>query len=155
MIYCKYTYNCPSPAGIEWVDTEHRVFIGVIGSLSWSAGNMLLAGFAFLVKDWRTLIMTVTAPLGFALLSWWCESKELHSPTFSEIRGVTTCQLFSALFKYFPPLITIYLNIIAVGFLNLPAGFWPTGKWKKLSFTSTNAPSSTKDQRLPPTPNCR
>ncbi|XP_040035145.2 solute carrier family 22 member 7 [Gasterosteus aculeatus] len=55
---------------IEWVDTEHRVFIGVIGSLSWSAGNMLLAGFAFLVKDWRTLIMTVTAPLGFALLSW-------------------------------------------------------------------------------------
>ncbi|XP_075935119.1 solute carrier family 22 member 7-like [Anarhichas minor] len=56
---------------VEWVDTSHRSFIGVIGSLSWSAGNMLLAGFAFLVNDWRTLIMTVTAPLGFAVLTWW------------------------------------------------------------------------------------
>ncbi|XP_059215310.1 solute carrier family 22 member 7-like [Centropristis striata] len=56
---------------IEWVDTGHRSFIGVIGSLAWSAGNMLLAGFAFLVNDWRTLIMAVTAPLGFAVLTWW------------------------------------------------------------------------------------
>ncbi|XP_069000195.1 solute carrier family 22 member 7-like [Embiotoca jacksoni] len=56
---------------IEWVDTEHRSFIGVIGGLSWSVGNMMLAGFAFLVNDWRSLIMTVTAPLGFAVLSWW------------------------------------------------------------------------------------
>ncbi|XP_044227960.1 solute carrier family 22 member 7-like isoform X1 [Thunnus albacares] len=56
---------------IEWVDVGHRSFIGVIGSLAWSAGNMLLAGFAFLVNDWRTLIMTVTAPLGFAILTWW------------------------------------------------------------------------------------
>ncbi|XP_037320836.2 solute carrier family 22 member 7-like isoform X1 [Pungitius pungitius] len=56
---------------IEWVDTEHRLFISVIGGLSWSAGNMLLAGFAFLVNDWRPLIVTVTAPLGLALLTWW------------------------------------------------------------------------------------
>ncbi|XP_070697568.1 solute carrier family 22 member 7-like isoform X3 [Pempheris klunzingeri] len=56
---------------IEWVDTGRRSFIGVIGSLAWSVGNMLLAGFAFLVNDWRTLIMTVTAPLGFAVLTWW------------------------------------------------------------------------------------
>ncbi|XP_033494170.1 solute carrier family 22 member 7-like isoform X2 [Epinephelus lanceolatus] len=56
---------------IEWVDTGHRSFIGVIGSLAWSAGNMLLAGFAFLVNDWRTLMMTVTAPLGVAVLTWW------------------------------------------------------------------------------------
>ncbi|KAM4590754.1 solute carrier family 22 member 7-like [Odontesthes bonariensis] len=56
---------------IEWVDTDHRSFIGVIGSLAWSAGNMLLAGFAFLIKDWRSLIMAVTAPLGLAVLTWW------------------------------------------------------------------------------------
>ncbi|XP_041865436.1 solute carrier family 22 member 7-like isoform X2 [Melanotaenia boesemani] len=56
---------------IEWVDTGHRSFIGVIGSLAWSVGNMLLAGFAFLVTDWRKLIVTVTAPLGFAVLTWW------------------------------------------------------------------------------------
>lgn len=56
---------------IEWVDTGHRSFIGVIGSLAWSLGNMLLAAFAFLVTDWRSLIMAVTAPLGFAVLTWW------------------------------------------------------------------------------------
>lgn len=56
---------------IEWVDTGHRSFIGVIGSLAWSLGNMLLAAFAFLINDWQSLIMTVTAPLGFAILTWW------------------------------------------------------------------------------------
>ncbi|XP_068424511.1 solute carrier family 22 member 7-like [Clinocottus analis] len=56
--------------GIEWVDPSHRSFIGVIGSLSWSVGNMLLAGLAFLVTDWSTLIMIVTAPLGLAILTW-------------------------------------------------------------------------------------
>lgn len=61
----------PYLAAIEWVNTPHRSCISVIGSLSWSAGNILLAGFAFLVNDWRALIMTVTAPLGFAILTWW------------------------------------------------------------------------------------
>ncbi|XP_041645784.1 solute carrier family 22 member 7-like [Cheilinus undulatus] len=55
---------------IEWVDTVHRSFISVIGSLSWSVGNMLLAGFAFLVTNWRSLVLTVTAPLGFAVIAW-------------------------------------------------------------------------------------
>ncbi|KAK1905828.1 Solute carrier family 22 member 7 [Dissostichus eleginoides] len=56
---------------IEWVDTDHRSFIGVIGSLSWCLGNMLLAAFAYLVNDWRNLTMTATAPLGLAILTWW------------------------------------------------------------------------------------
>ncbi|KAM4607431.1 solute carrier family 22 member 7-like [Polymixia lowei] len=56
---------------VEWVDVDHRAFIGVIGSMAWSLGNMLLAGWAYLVNDWRKLIMTVTAPLYFAVLTWW------------------------------------------------------------------------------------
>uniref|UniRef100_A0A3Q0REJ4 Solute carrier family 22 member 7 n=1 Tax=Amphilophus citrinellus TaxID=61819 RepID=A0A3Q0REJ4_AMPCI len=56
---------------VEWVDVSHRSAIGVIGSLAWSAGYMLLAGVAFLINDWRTLTMVVTAPLGFAVLTWW------------------------------------------------------------------------------------
>ncbi|KAL3050721.1 hypothetical protein OYC64_012693 [Pagothenia borchgrevinki] len=56
---------------IEWADTDHRSFIGVIGSLSWCLGNMLLAAFAYLVNDWRNLTMTATAPLGLAILTWW------------------------------------------------------------------------------------
>ncbi|KAF7645340.1 hypothetical protein LDENG_00206300 [Lucifuga dentata] len=56
---------------IEWVNTRHRTFIGVVGSLFWSVGNMLLACLAWLVTDWRMLMVTVTAPLGFAVVSWW------------------------------------------------------------------------------------
>uniref|UniRef100_A0A671Q052 Solute carrier family 22 member 6 n=1 Tax=Sinocyclocheilus anshuiensis TaxID=1608454 RepID=A0A671Q052_9TELE len=56
---------------IEWVDTKHRTFIGVFGSISWSLGNMLLAGFAYLVTDWRMLIITVTSPLLLATAIWW------------------------------------------------------------------------------------
>ncbi|XP_059377007.1 solute carrier family 22 member 7b.1 isoform X1 [Carassius carassius] len=56
---------------IEWVDTKHRTFIGVFGSISWSLGNMLLAGFAYLVTDWRMLIITVTSPLLVATGIWW------------------------------------------------------------------------------------
>ncbi|KAM3862928.1 solute carrier family 22 member 7-like [Diretmus argenteus] len=56
---------------VEWVDTKHRAVAGVMGSLLWTLGNMLLAGFAYLVNDWRMLIITVTAPLVGVILTWW------------------------------------------------------------------------------------
>ncbi|XP_072546657.1 solute carrier family 22 member 7-like [Salminus brasiliensis] len=56
---------------IEWVDIKHRTAIGVIGSMSWTVGNMLLAGIAYLVTDWRMLVITVTSPLLLALATWW------------------------------------------------------------------------------------
>ncbi|XP_066552838.1 solute carrier family 22 member 7 [Amia ocellicauda] len=55
---------------MEWVDIEHRTFIGVIGSMAWSAGNTLLAGIAYLVNDWRLLVVTVTSPLFLAVITW-------------------------------------------------------------------------------------
>ncbi|XP_012689650.1 solute carrier family 22 member 7-like [Clupea harengus] len=56
---------------VEWADIEHRTFIGVFGSVSWTLGNMMLAGIAYLVPDWRMLIITVTAPLVLAIITWW------------------------------------------------------------------------------------
>ncbi|KAJ8250504.1 hypothetical protein COCON_G00224260 [Conger conger] len=56
---------------IEWVGIENRAFIGVLGSMSWSLGNMLLAGFAYLVNEWRFLVIVITSPLGLAVLTWW------------------------------------------------------------------------------------
>ncbi|KAG5831748.1 solute carrier family 22 member 7-like [Anguilla anguilla] len=56
---------------IEWVEKENRAFIGVLGSMSWTLGNMMLAGFAYFVNEWRLLIIAVTAPLGLAIITWW------------------------------------------------------------------------------------
>ncbi|XP_034043545.1 solute carrier family 22 member 7a [Thalassophryne amazonica] len=56
---------------IEWTDIQHRTFTGTIMSLSWSIGNMLLALLAYLIRDWRKLMLVVTAPCGAAIVSWW------------------------------------------------------------------------------------
>nr|XP_055029183.1 solute carrier family 22 member 7-like [Misgurnus anguillicaudatus] len=56
---------------IEWVDTKHRTFVAVFGSLAWAIGNMMLAGFAYMVTDWRMLIITITSPLLLAAVTWW------------------------------------------------------------------------------------
>ncbi|TRY87435.1 hypothetical protein DNTS_017194 [Danionella cerebrum] len=47
---------------IEWTDVKHRTFSGTIISLGWSVGNMLLALLAYLIRDWRHLILVVTSP---------------------------------------------------------------------------------------------
>ncbi|XP_077095524.1 solute carrier family 22 member 7b.1 isoform X2 [Siphateles boraxobius] len=55
---------------VEWADIAHRTIAGVLISLDWSVSTMILPGIAYLVNDWRTLIITVTAPLGLALITW-------------------------------------------------------------------------------------
>lgn len=55
---------------VEWVDIEHRKLIGVIESLAWTFGSSLFAGVAFLVNDWRWLVVAVTSPLLLAIASW-------------------------------------------------------------------------------------
>ncbi|XP_061535456.1 REST corepressor 3 isoform X1 [Phycodurus eques] len=58
--------------GIEWTDMKHRTLTGTIISLSWSAGNMLLALLAYAIRDWRHLMLAVTAPCVLTLIScWW------------------------------------------------------------------------------------
>ncbi|XP_077380091.1 solute carrier family 22 member 7a [Festucalex cinctus] len=58
--------------GIEWTDVKHRTLTGTVISLSWSAGNMLLALLAYAIRDWRHLMLAVTAPCLPALIScWW------------------------------------------------------------------------------------
>ncbi|XP_044045313.1 solute carrier family 22 member 7a [Siniperca chuatsi] len=57
--------------GVEWTDVKHRTFTGTVMSLSWSAGNMLLALLAYSIRDWRHLTMAVTAPCIVAIISWW------------------------------------------------------------------------------------
>nr|XP_033480667.1 solute carrier family 22 member 7a [Epinephelus lanceolatus] len=56
---------------IEWTDVKHRTFTGTVMSLSWSVGNMLLALLAYYIRDWRHLVLAVTAPCVAAIISWW------------------------------------------------------------------------------------
>ncbi|XP_012689680.1 solute carrier family 22 member 7-like [Clupea harengus] len=56
---------------VEWFDVEHRTFAGIIVSLDWTIGNLLLSGVAWLVNDWRWLIIAVTSPLVLSVILWW------------------------------------------------------------------------------------
>ncbi|KAL2096627.1 hypothetical protein ACEWY4_008775 [Coilia grayii] len=56
---------------VEWVDIEHRTLVGVLISLDWTTGTVLLPAIAYLVGEWRYLIITITSPLLLATITWW------------------------------------------------------------------------------------
>ncbi|XP_054486400.2 solute carrier family 22 member 7 [Agelaius phoeniceus] len=60
------------PLGMEWVDVQHRTFTGILSSIFWSIGNMLLALAAYLVREWHWLLVAVTAPCLLSIVClWW------------------------------------------------------------------------------------
>uniref|UniRef100_A0A663FBI8 Solute carrier family 22 member 7 n=1 Tax=Aquila chrysaetos chrysaetos TaxID=223781 RepID=A0A663FBI8_AQUCH len=61
-VLCVPPERCLLLTGMEWVDVEHRTFSGILTSMFWSVGNMLLAAVAYLVREWRWLLVAVTGP---------------------------------------------------------------------------------------------
>uniref|UniRef100_A0A8C8BJM7 Solute carrier family 22 member 7 n=1 Tax=Otus sunia TaxID=257818 RepID=A0A8C8BJM7_9STRI len=60
------------PFGMEWVDIQHRTFSGILTSIFWSIGNMLLAMVAYLVREWHWLLVAVTGPCLLSIVClWW------------------------------------------------------------------------------------
>ncbi|XP_076190941.1 solute carrier family 22 member 7 isoform X2 [Aptenodytes patagonicus] len=60
------------PLGMEWVDIQHRTFSGILTSIFWSIGNMLLAMVAYLVREWHWLLVAVTGPCLLSIVClWW------------------------------------------------------------------------------------
>ncbi|NXJ97723.1 S22A7 protein, partial [Corythaixoides concolor] len=60
------------PFAMEWVDIQHRTFSGVLISIFWSIGNMLLAMIAYLVREWHWLLVAVTGPCLLSIVClWW------------------------------------------------------------------------------------
>ncbi|NWR61054.1 S22A7 protein, partial [Bucorvus abyssinicus] len=60
------------PLGMEWVDIQHRTFSGILSSIFWSIGNMLLAMVAYLVREWHWLLVAVTGPCLLSIVClWW------------------------------------------------------------------------------------
>ncbi|KAM9316899.1 solute carrier family 22 member 7 [Gastrophryne carolinensis] len=56
---------------LEWTDTAHRTLCGTISSMSWTVGYMILALLAYLLRDWRWLLLATTAPCLIAIATWW------------------------------------------------------------------------------------
>ncbi|XP_008071110.1 solute carrier family 22 member 20 [Carlito syrichta] len=57
---------------VEWMPTRGRTVAGVLLGFSFTLGQLVLAGAAYLIRPWRWLQFAVSAPfLVFFLYSWW------------------------------------------------------------------------------------
>lgn len=73
-VLCVPAECCLPLAGMEWVDIQHRTFSGILTSIFWSIGNMLLAMVAYLVREWHWLLVAVTGPCLLSIVClWWVQ----------------------------------------------------------------------------------
>uniref|UniRef100_A0A3Q0T095 Organic anion transporter X n=1 Tax=Amphilophus citrinellus TaxID=61819 RepID=A0A3Q0T095_AMPCI len=61
---------------VEWIPTKSRTVVGTLTSFFFTFGQMVLAGLAYWLRDWRKLQVVVCAPhfLFFAYSWWYSES---------------------------------------------------------------------------------
>ncbi|XP_015239147.1 PREDICTED: solute carrier family 22 member 6-like isoform X2 [Cyprinodon variegatus] len=61
---------------VEWIPTKTRTVVGTLTSFFFTFGQMILAGLAYWLRDWRKLQVVVCAPqfLFFAYSWWYAES---------------------------------------------------------------------------------
>ncbi|XP_067831613.1 uncharacterized protein [Heptranchias perlo] len=57
---------------VEWIPTRVRTSVAMIGNYLYTFGQLLLAGLAYGIRDWRWLQLTVSIPyFAFFLSAWW------------------------------------------------------------------------------------
>ncbi|XP_077314647.1 solute carrier family 22 member 6 isoform X1 [Lithobates pipiens] len=57
---------------VEWVPTKVRTITGTLAGYSYTVGQLLLAGLAYGIRDWRWLQLCVSLPFFvFFFYSWW------------------------------------------------------------------------------------
>ncbi|KAM4721636.1 solute carrier family 22 member 6-A-like [Rhinophrynus dorsalis] len=57
---------------VEWVPTKVRTITGALAGYSYTVGQLLLAGLAYGIRDWRWLQLAVSLPFVFFFLyAWW------------------------------------------------------------------------------------
>ncbi|XP_053418200.1 steroid transmembrane transporter SLC22A24-like isoform X1 [Nycticebus coucang] len=63
---------------VEWTNAQSRSMAIMLLLTAWSAGQMLLGGLAFAIRDWRTLQLTLSIPMFVFFLSfrWMVESAQ-------------------------------------------------------------------------------
>lgn len=64
-------------AVVEWMPTRGRTVAGILLGYSFTSGQLILAGVAYLIRPWRWLQFAVSVPfLIFFLYSWYVLSRE-------------------------------------------------------------------------------
>ncbi|KAL5273011.1 hypothetical protein ACFFRR_000030 [Megaselia abdita] len=57
---------------MELVSPKYRSAVGILNMMMICVGNVILAGAAYLERDWRNLQIMITAPWIILLLTWYC-----------------------------------------------------------------------------------
>ncbi|XP_066466529.1 solute carrier family 22 member 6-A-like [Tiliqua scincoides] len=71
MSFSGIVINCVSMC-VEWIPTRTRAILGTLNGFIYTTGQIILAGVAYLIPDWRWLQLTVSLPYFlFFLYSWW------------------------------------------------------------------------------------
>ncbi|CAG00534.1 unnamed protein product, partial [Tetraodon nigroviridis] len=81
-LYCVFRFGCGMALSgqalnsfsliIEWIPTRTRTVVGTITGYSYTFGQLILAGLAYFIRDWRWLTLAVSLPYYvFFLYSWW------------------------------------------------------------------------------------
>ncbi|XP_068189109.1 solute carrier family 22 member 6-B [Antennarius striatus] len=80
--------------GTEWTCTKKRMLAGIITDYAFGLGYMLLAGIAYLIRDWRKLQLAISTP-GFLLIFYiwvlphsarWLLAKDRHEEAIALLR---------------------------------------------------------------------
>ncbi|CAO2607498.1 Solute carrier family 22 member 7 [Lemmus lemmus] len=69
------------PLELEWLDVEHRTVAGVISTIFWTGGVLLLALVGYLIRSWRWLLLAATLPCVPGIISIWGPPRVLPSPS--------------------------------------------------------------------------
>lgn len=66
-VYCVMPVLFVSHAGTEWTGSKQRMLAGIITDYFFGFGYILLAGVAYLIRDWRKLQLAISVP-GFLFI---------------------------------------------------------------------------------------
>ncbi|XP_036909066.1 solute carrier family 22 member 20-like [Sturnira hondurensis] len=80
---------------VEWMPTRGRTAAGALLGFSFTLGQLILAGVAYLIRPWRWLQFAVSVPfLIFSLYSWWLPESSrwllLHGKSQLAVRNLRT-----------------------------------------------------------------
>ncbi|XP_031827819.1 carcinine transporter [Nomia melanderi] len=64
-------YQIPFIISLELVGPNYRSFVTVMTCSFYTMGLCMLAGVTYLIRDWRTLAITTSAPFLLYILYWW------------------------------------------------------------------------------------